>query len=68
MVQKKTQSEGIVKITIEITPTEKETKIKPFKKVMEFGINQEDLPLKVSAESAKVIAKAYKLAEEMCED
>ncbi len=66
MEQKK--SDGIAKITIEITPTEKGTRVKPFKKVLEFHIKQEDLPLKVSAESARTIPKANKLAEEMCED
>ncbi len=68
MEKKKAKSQGIAKITIEITPTEKGAKVKPFKKVIEFHVNDEDLPLKVSAESSRVITKAYKLAEEMCED
>lgn len=68
MEQKKARSEGIAKITIEISPAEKGSKVKPFRKVLEFHINREDLPLRVSAESAKVITKAKLLAEEMCED
>ncbi|KAF0145302.1 MAG: hypothetical protein FD156_1133 [Nitrospirae bacterium] len=68
MAERKLMSEGVAKITIEISPTEKDSKIKPFKKVLEFHINREDLPIKVSAESAKVITKAFTLAEEMCED
>ena len=61
-------SEGLVKIIIEITPGEKESRVKSFKKVMEFPVDYEDLPLRVSANSAKVVRKALTLAEEMCED
>jgi len=66
MEQKK--ADGIAKITIEITPTEKGTRVKPFKKVLEFRVSEENLPLKVSAESVRGLTKAAKLAEEMCED
>lgn len=68
MEQKKAYSDGIAKISIEISPTEKGSKVKPYSKVLEFNINYEDLPLRVFAESAKVITKAFILAEEMCED
>jgi hypothetical protein len=61
-------SEGLVKIIIEITPVEKESRVKSFKKVMEFSVDYEDLPLRVTANSAKVVRKALMLAEEMCED
>ena len=62
------KASGIAKITIEITPTEKGTKVKPFKKVLEFRVSEENLPLKVSAEAARGLTRADKLAEEMCED
>lgn len=68
MVQKKSQSDGTAKITIEITPTGDGARVKPYRKVLEFRINHEDLPLKVSAESAKVVTRAHLLAQEMCED
>lgn len=66
MEQKQKKSEGRAKLTIEIMPLEQGSRVKPFKKVMEFNINLEDLPLKVSAASARLISSADKLAEEMC--
>ena len=68
MTETKQPAEGSVKITVEITPTEKGSRVKPYHKILEFQVNHEDLPLRVFAESGRVVAKSVSLAEEMCED
>jgi len=68
MAEARKSQEGLVKITIEITPSEEDSKVRPFKKAMEFHISYDDLPIKVFAESARVVTRAERLAEEMCED
>lgn len=60
--------EGIVKITVEIEPGREKTRIKPFRKVIEFPVKHADLPLRISAYSAKDISEKGKMAEQMCED
>jgi hypothetical protein len=67
-MEAKNSRDGTVKITIEIIPSEGKTQVKPFKKVMEFPVSHKDLPLKVSAHSARVVTTEMRLSEEMCED
>ncbi len=60
--------DAVVKITIEIQPTERKSNVKEFRKVLEFQVDEADLPLKVQAHSARTVRQAIMLAEEMCED
>ena len=62
------EKDALVKVTIEIRPTERKSNVKEFRKVMEFLVDEADLPLKVQAHSAKTVRQAVMLAEEMCED
>ena len=62
------EGEAMAKVTIEIIPLTKETRVKKFHRVMEFPIAAEDLPLRLSAESARKVMKKLLLSEEMCED
>lgn len=66
--QETPKKEAIVKVTIEITPTVKESRVKKFNRTMEFSVAAEDLPLRLSAESARKGMKNLVLSEEMCED
>lgn len=60
--------EAMVKVTIEINPTTKDSRVQEFRRVMEFPVSREDLPLRLSAESARKVMKNLVLSEEMCED
>lgn len=62
------EKDAMVKVTIEIRPTERKSNVKEFRKVMEFHVDEADLPLKVQAHSARIVTQAVLLSEEMCED
>ncbi len=60
--------DALVKVTVEIRPTERKSGVKEFRKVIEFQVDEADLPLRVQAHSARTEKEAAILAEEMCED
>jgi hypothetical protein len=67
-IRKTSKMEGMVKVTIEIAPSAKDSRVKEFRRVMEFPVAYEDLPLRLAAESARKEMQNVVLSEEMCED
>ncbi len=67
-IRETTMGEAMAKVTIEIIPAGKGSRVKKFQRVMEFPVTAEDLPLRLSAKSSRKVVKNLVLSEEMCED